>query len=44
MVKYMQGSANKNMKARLMFSDGNWAVMAIMSLEIHEKMVRFHFN
>jgi len=40
MVKYMAGSLNKSMKARLMFSYGTWAVMAIMSQEIFEKMVR----
>jgi hypothetical protein len=39
MVKYMEGVGNKNMKARVMFSDGTWAVMAIMSQEIHERMV-----
>jgi hypothetical protein len=39
MVKYIDGSLNKNMKARLMFSDGTWAAMAIMSQEIFEKMV-----
>ena len=31
MVKYMTSASNKNMKARLMFSDGTFAVMAIMS-------------
>jgi hypothetical protein len=43
MVKYSQGTANKNMKARVMLSDGTWAVMAIMSQEIHDKMVSHLF-
>lgn len=36
MVKYTED--NKNMRARLMLSDGHWAVMAIVSQEIHDKM------
>ena len=36
MVRYTEG--NKNMKARLMISDGIWAVLAIMSQEIADKI------
>ena len=37
MIKYNDGS-NSQMKARLMISDGIWAVMAILAQDVHERM------
>ena len=36
MIKYTEG--NQNMKARLMVADGVWAIMAIVSQEVFDRM------
>lgn len=41
MYKVADETANAKIKARMMVSDGIWAIIAILSAEVFDKMVRY---